>query len=638
MTVVQHIDLYRLLHAADAHLGIHSTVLTEAVATGTLNLLADTLRSSDLLGYVDAGVAIPVRDGATFLAALDAAGSITPESRAAFLARHFEAGSASARLRDDLLDLARFVTGRTLFIIPARGGSRRMPGKNLESIAGIPLIGWGIRIARAAARPGDLIICSTDDEQIAASARDWGAEVLDRPAELATDEATSLSVVLHAIDSMEAAGRDVDLSVLVQPTSPLTEPADLAAAIDLARRTGQSVTSVAVGHPATFHHRVDDGQALYAVSSDDPSRAHVVGWLLRRPSRCVATGAAVRRARRHDRVRGTRGSRRRHRRCGRLRHRGGPPARSADRAVQDRCGGDRAGARLHDRRGRCQPRRRHRRRHAPDRRGRGCGRRRRQVPDVRARSAGRLDRTDRRVPARARRWRGAAGDARSRLALPLDAWAQLQAHARIRGLVFLSTPFDDASAALLDGLDVPAFKVGSGELTNLPFLARLAALGRPLIVSTGMATMVEVAAAVDAVGPARAAGRLALLHCVSSYPADPTDANLSAIEMLRQAFGVPAGWSDHTPGIAMPIAAVGLGATIVEKHMTLDRTRRGPDHAMSLEPAEFSRHGRRHPLGRGGHRRPPQDTVRRRARDRRRRASQPALGSRPPRRRDHRRR
>jgi N-acylneuraminate cytidylyltransferase len=90
--------------------------------------------------------------------------------------------------------MARFVTGRTLFIIPARGGSRRMPGKNLESIAGIPLIGWGIRIARAAARPGDLIICSTDDEQIAASARDWGAEVLDRPAELATDEATSLSV------------------------------------------------------------------------------------------------------------------------------------------------------------------------------------------------------------------------------------------------------------------------------------------------------------------------------------------------------------------------------------------------------------------------------------------------------------
>ena len=103
VTVVQHIDLYRLLHAADAHLGIHSTVLTEAVATGTLNLLADTLRSSDLLGYVDAGVAIPVRDGATFLAALDAAGSIAPESRAAFLARHFEAGSASARLRDDLL-------------------------------------------------------------------------------------------------------------------------------------------------------------------------------------------------------------------------------------------------------------------------------------------------------------------------------------------------------------------------------------------------------------------------------------------------------------------------------------------------------------------------------------------------------
>jgi sialic acid synthase SpsE len=173
-----------------------------------------------------------------------------------------------------------------------------------------------------------------------------------------------------------------------------------------------------------------------------------------------------------------------------------------------------------------------------------------------------------------------------RLALPEDAWAELQAHARARGLVFLSTPFDDGSAALLDRLAVPAFKVGSGELTNTPFLARLARYGRPMLVSTGMADMTEVAAAVDAV---RSAGDvpLALLHCVSSYPATPADANLRAIETMRRAFGVPAGWSDHTPGIELALAAVAAGASIVEKHLTLDRTMPGPDHRASLEPSAF---------------------------------------------------
>ena len=174
-----------------------------------------------------------------------------------------------------------------------------------------------------------------------------------------------------------------------------------------------------------------------------------------------------------------------------------------------------------------------------------------------------------------------------RLALPVEAWAGLQAHAHDLGLVFLSTPFDDASAALLDRLDVPAFKVGSGELTDLPYLARLARFGRPLIVSTGMGTMVEVAAAVDAIR-AEGMAELALLHCVSAYPAAPEDANLAAMATMREAFGLQTGWSDHTPGIELPIAATVLGAAIVEKHMTLDRTRAGPDHAMSLEPAELT--------------------------------------------------
>ena len=184
---------------------------------------------------------------------------------------------------------------------------------------------------------------------------------------------------------------------------------------------------------------------------------------------------------------------------------------------------------------------------------------------------------------------GRAADQREmlrRLALPLDAWPALQRHAAERGITFLSTPFDEASAELLDRLDVPAFKVGSGDLTDIPFLERLARRGRPLLVSTGMATMAEVAAAVDAIA---AAGDppLVLLHCVSSYPAAAADANLRAIETMRRAFGIPVGWSDHSPGIEVAISAASLGAAVIEKHLTTDRSRPGPDHRSSLEPDDF---------------------------------------------------
>jgi len=175
----------------------------------------------------------------------------------------------------------------------------------------------------------------------------------------------------------------------------------------------------------------------------------------------------------------------------------------------------------------------------------------------------------------------------ARLALPHGAFAELQAHAVRRGLVFLSTPFDEPSADFLFELGMPAFKVASGELTNHGFLAHLARKGRPMVVSTGMSTLAEVAAAVEVI---RGAGAppLALLHCVSSYPADAADCNLRAIDTLASAFGCPVGWSDHTPGIEIAIAAVGRGAAILEKHLTTSRSRPGPDHPASLEPAEFA--------------------------------------------------
>ncbi len=156
-----------------------------------------------------------------------------------------------------------------------------------------------------------------------------------------------------------------------------------------------------------------------------------------------------------------------------------------------------------------------------------------------------------------------------------------------RGIIFLSTPFDEEAAIFLDELGVPAFKISSGDLTNSPLLEHVASKGKPVILSTGMSDCRRV----DRGGERFERGgceNLILLHCVSNYPADPADVNLRAMQTMRAAFDVPVGFSDHTEGIDVALAAVALGACVIEKHFTLDRTLPGPDHRASLEPAEFS--------------------------------------------------
>lgn len=171
-----------------------------------------------------------------------------------------------------------------------------------------------------------------------------------------------------------------------------------------------------------------------------------------------------------------------------------------------------------------------------------------------------------------------------RLTLPPAEFRRLQRRARERGLLFLSTPFDLPSLNVLMELGVPAIKVGSGDLTNLPFLRQVGGTGLPALLSTGMGTMGEIEEALAALGRAP----VVLLHCVSSYPAEPGDCNLRAMATMRAAFGLPVGFSDHTRGSEIALAAVGLGAAVIEKHLTLDRSLPGPDHAASLEPHEFA--------------------------------------------------
>jgi len=173
-----------------------------------------------------------------------------------------------------------------------------------------------------------------------------------------------------------------------------------------------------------------------------------------------------------------------------------------------------------------------------------------------------------------------------RLELPYEAFRELKAYCDQRGILFMSTPFDEDSVDFLDGIGVPVFKIPSGEVVNHPFLEYVARKGKPLIMSTGMSYLSEVDEAVRVVGgPGNE--QLVLLHCVSNYPADPADVNLRAMQTMATAFQVPVGYSDHTLGIEIPLAAVALGACVIEKHFTLDRELPGPDHRASLEPAEL---------------------------------------------------
>lgn len=164
------------------------------------------------------------------------------------------------------------------------------------------------------------------------------------------------------------------------------------------------------------------------------------------------------------------------------------------------------------------------------------------------------------------------------------------------GIEFMSTPFDEDAVDFLLSLGMHRIKVPSGEITNIPFLRFLAAKNVPLIVSTGMASLAEVQEAVDTIAAERSrlgygndlAEMLCILHCTSNYPAAPSDVNLRAMRTMADVTAMPVGYSDHTLGLAVSTAAVALGATVIEKHFTLDKQMSGPDHQASLDPQELA--------------------------------------------------
>lgn len=173
-----------------------------------------------------------------------------------------------------------------------------------------------------------------------------------------------------------------------------------------------------------------------------------------------------------------------------------------------------------------------------------------------------------------------------KLELSYENFIEIQQYCKHKKIMFLSTPFDFESADFLDSIGMEAFKISSGDLTNIPFLQHIAKFNKPIILSSGMATLSEIEEAINAIN-LLGNSEVAALHCTSNYPAELKNVNLNAMNTIKNAFQIVSGYSDHTEGITVPIAAAAIGANIIEKHFTIDKSMEGPDHKASLNPIEL---------------------------------------------------
>lgn len=477
---------------------------------------------------------------------------------------------------------------RTLFAILARGGSKRLPGKNLLEVGAVSLLGRAIQCARACASrltSDCTIVVSTDDDMIATEARRWGAEVpFTRSADLASDAATSMEALRHMIDWYATHGDSFSEVVLLQPTSPFRLTGDVLRCIHQFRKNPNATCVTVAYNPnaeKAWQFELRDGMLFTPVAatvqSNEDSTVALNGavyvssprWIQENESLCQSSRSMgiVMPARRSIDI---------------------DVAEDLDRANQhhansipwsgDRCFVIAEAGVNHN----------------------GCIETARKLVEEAARcgadaikfqtfSAERLATRD--APKAEYQKRNAQPDETQfnmlkRLELSPDDHRALIEHCQANHIRFLSSAFSNEDIDLLDALDVSAIKLGSAEITNHPMLAHAAGTLRPIILSTGCSWLEEVE---DAVRVLRENGStdLALLHCVSAYPAACEDANLRAIATLANATNLPIGFSDHTEGFALAGAAVAMGARIIEKHFTLDRNAEGPDHRASLEPLEL---------------------------------------------------
>jgi len=456
---------------------------------------------------------------------------------------------------------------RVLFLIPARGGSKGLPGKNLAPVGGIPLVGRAARLGRLAARSlgaGSRVVCSTDDPRIADTAREWGAEApFLRPPELASDGARSIDVAFHAL---EALPDDFDALVLLQPTSPLTEVDDVLKAIALHQEGGLPVVSVCPAeHPAEWLYAIDQaGRLARLLAVAPPDQRQQARQTFRANGAVYVSSPAS--LRNHDSFFGAE-----------TRAFVMPNERSVDidsvndlqaarawlasRPVQPvKIAGHSIGAA-----DRCFV-----------------------IADGGVNDTGDLRAARAFVDAAVASGADAVKFEPARTgALDEKRHGELLAHCQANGIVFLSTPRDETGADVLDALGVEAFRMTEADITNLRLVRHVAGKHKPVVLAIEQATLPAVSAAVDAMRDA--GNRSVVLLRTIDGSADGSDASLRGMAPLRDAFGLPAGVSDRTIGDAIPFAAVALGASVIEKPLTLDRARPGSSHEPSTEAEAFRR-------------------------------------------------
>ena len=444
----------------------------------------------------------------------------------------------------------------------------------------------------------DKLVVSTEDAEIAGISRKYGAEVIDRPKELATDAAATMPVLKHAVDQLSKGGYNAGAVVLLQPTSPLRETSDIDAAVEKFLSTGADlvVTAVEVKNHPFWSFELDGGKikpfvndgfsrtqrqtlpklytvngAVYVMNMKALERGSIYGGDMRAVVMESERSADIDTLPEFEdaesfilRKRAERATKK---------------VRIADKNVGEgeRCfiiaeagvnhnGDIDTAKKLVD---------------AAKAAGADAVKFQTfKVEDLVNKSADTANYQKKNIGKPQSQF-----EMLKSLELGYEQFKELKEYCDRKGIIFMSTPHTEDAADFLEKL-VPAYKIGSGDLTNIPFLGRLAAKMKPIILSTGMANMDETQEAVDAIYSADNKD-LIVLHCTTDYPCKPEDVNLKAMQNIHKMLGCMVGYSDHTAGIEVPVAAVAMGAVVIEKHFTLDKNMPGPDHKASLTPAEF---------------------------------------------------
>ena len=489
-----------------------------------------------------------------------------------------------------------YKNSRILAIIPARGGSKRLPNKNILPLCGLPLIAHSIAAGRHSYI--DRMVVSTDSPQIADIAAQYGCPVpFMRPAELSNDTASSVEVVLHVLDELQAQGEEYDTVVLLQPTSPLRTADMVGEAIAYYYDTqAQSVVSVcAVDHPPQWSNILPEDRAMdgfirpevRGLRSQDMQQHYRLNGAL-----YISDVKTLRASKSFINDQGTRAflmdrdvsvdidektdfhiaealmdtlavpsvSF-----AGRTIGSGHPCFVIAEAGVNHN-GDMEIAKKLIDA--------------AVDAKADAVKFQTFIVDKFIARGAPKAEYQ------KVTTGGGSMDEMVRQWELSRSQHEELIAYCKKRGILFLSTAFDEDSLAMLVELGMPVIKMGSGEITNFLLLKAVADTGLPVILSTGMSEMHEVDAALRFLKEHNA-GDVVVLHCVSNYPAAAETINIRAMETMRQAFRRPVGYSDHTKGFEVPLAAAALGASLFERHLTLSHDMEGPDHQASTEPRDF---------------------------------------------------